>query len=353
MAAGRGRPAIDRVVSAGSDWVTSSGGAAGTAWVAVSQARAPDVAPGVRRGVAGCSGVVSSGMGSSCDPRSRGRHLDRRRWFLPHRSGALRPKVDPGEASRPDTRPRSAPSIRRARHDARPSSTRRVAAGPDSGPPAMTAGMGDGLHDAATAFSDVATVYEQARPGYPPSALAWLGEHLALGPRPAGPGPGRRDGQAHPRSRGTGSDGPGGRAGRGDAPDPGRRGSRARSWSPVWPRPSRSAPATVDAITVAQALHWFATAHGGRRDASCSAPRVAPGGGLEPAGPHRPAAGDLAPAHGAACAATPHRTSRANGAASSRTAAVTARPFVPDAQFRRRRGASPSMSKVWPGEWPR
>ena len=48
----------------------------------------------------------------------------------------------------------------------------------------MTAGVGvgDGVHDAATAFSDAAAVYEHARPGYPPVALAWLGEHLALGP---------------------------------------------------------------------------------------------------------------------------------------------------------------------------
>jgi SAM-dependent methyltransferase len=46
----------------------------------------------------------------------------------------------------------------------------------------MTAVVGDGVHDMAMAFSDAATVYEQARPGYPPEALAWLGEHLGLGP---------------------------------------------------------------------------------------------------------------------------------------------------------------------------
>src|ERR1700691_4500676 len=40
----------------------------------------------------------------------------------------------------------------------------------------------DGVHSTATAVSGAASVYEAARPGYPPEALAWLAEHVALGP---------------------------------------------------------------------------------------------------------------------------------------------------------------------------
>jgi SAM-dependent methyltransferase len=47
----------------------------------------------------------------------------------------------------------------------------------------MGTGRGNGVHRAATAFSGVATVYEQGRPGYPPQALAWLADHLGLGSR--------------------------------------------------------------------------------------------------------------------------------------------------------------------------
>jgi SAM-dependent methyltransferase len=39
------------------------------------------------------------------------------------------------------------------------------------------------VHDvAATGFDREAEVYEQARPGYPPDAVAWFAEHLRIGP---------------------------------------------------------------------------------------------------------------------------------------------------------------------------
>jgi SAM-dependent methyltransferase len=39
------------------------------------------------------------------------------------------------------------------------------------------------VHDvAATGFDREAEVYEQARPGYPPETVAWFAEHLGLGP---------------------------------------------------------------------------------------------------------------------------------------------------------------------------
>ena len=39
------------------------------------------------------------------------------------------------------------------------------------------------VHDvAATGFDKEAAVYEQARPSYPPDAVAWLAEHLRIGP---------------------------------------------------------------------------------------------------------------------------------------------------------------------------
>jgi ubiquinone/menaquinone biosynthesis C-methylase UbiE len=39
-----------------------------------------------------------------------------------------------------------------------------------------------GVHEAATAFEGAATVYEHARPGYPAEAVRWLVEALELGP---------------------------------------------------------------------------------------------------------------------------------------------------------------------------
>jgi ubiquinone/menaquinone biosynthesis C-methylase UbiE len=39
-----------------------------------------------------------------------------------------------------------------------------------------------GVHEAANAFEEAATVYEQSRPGYPAGAVKWLAEALDLGP---------------------------------------------------------------------------------------------------------------------------------------------------------------------------
>ncbi|HXQ90962.1 MAG TPA: methyltransferase domain-containing protein [Acidimicrobiales bacterium] len=92
------------------------------------------------------------------------------------------------------------------------------------------------VHHAATAFSGAAAVYEQARPGYPADALAWLGERLHLGP-------GRR---VLDLAAGTGKL---------------TRGLVAHGGSVV-AGVAQAIPLgtqTVDAVTVAAALHWFAT----------------------------------------------------------------------------------------------
>jgi ubiquinone/menaquinone biosynthesis C-methylase UbiE len=115
-----------------------------------------------------------------------------------------------------------------------------------------------GVHHAATAFSSAASVYEQARPGYPPGALAWLGEQLALGPR-------RR---VLDLAAGTGKLTRGlveqGAAVVAVEPVAGMRQALARAvpGAVVVAGVAEAIPAgtaTVDAITVAQALHWFAT----------------------------------------------------------------------------------------------
>ncbi len=122
-------------------------------------------------------------------------------------------------------------------------------------------------------------------------------------------------------------------------------------WWPAWPRPSRSAPQTVDAVTVAQALHWFATERGRRRDASRPSSRVAPGGGVEPPRPADPLQAALhrlmAPLRGD----TP-RAPRASGAGSWKAGTVSRLASSPTRSCARR-GASPSTSKGWRGAWPR
>jgi len=123
----------------------------------------------------------------------------------------------------------------------------------------MTAGMGsNAVHEAATAFSGAATVYERARPGYPPEALVWLDQHLALGP-------GRR---VLDLAAGTGKL-TRGLVERGATviavePVPGMRATLAGAvpGALVVAGVAQAIPlgtATVDALTVAQALHWFAT----------------------------------------------------------------------------------------------
>jgi ubiquinone/menaquinone biosynthesis C-methylase UbiE len=110
----------------------------------------------------------------------------------------------------------------------------------------------------ATAFSDAAAVYEQARPGYPPVALAWLGDHLDLGPQ-------RR---VLDLAAGTGKLTRGlvdqGATVLAVEPVEGMRQTLAGAvpGAVVIAGVAQAIPlgtGTVDAITVAQALHWFAT----------------------------------------------------------------------------------------------
>jgi len=119
----------------------------------------------------------------------------------------------------------------------------------------MSAG---GVHRTATAFSDAATVYEQARPGYPPEALAWLDRQLALGPGrrvldlAAGTGKLTRELLAR------------GATVVAVEPVEGMRRTLATTvpGAMVVAGVAQAIPlgtATVDAVTVAQALHWFAT----------------------------------------------------------------------------------------------
>jgi SAM-dependent methyltransferase len=114
------------------------------------------------------------------------------------------------------------------------------------------------LHRTAIAFSEAAAAYEQARPGYPPEALAWLDGQLDLG----------RGRRVLDLAAGTGK----------LTRELLARGATVVAVEPVegMRRTLASAvpgasvvaglaqaiplgPATVDAVTVAQALHWFAT----------------------------------------------------------------------------------------------
>jgi len=125
----------------------------------------------------------------------------------------------------------------------------------------MTADMGtDGVHRTATAFSDAAPVYEQTRPGYPPEALTWLADQLDLGP-------GRR---VLDLAAGTGKL-TRGLVGRGAAviavePVEGMRQALASAVADaaIVAGVAQAIPlgtGSVDALTVAQAMHWFANEH--------------------------------------------------------------------------------------------
>jgi SAM-dependent methyltransferase len=116
-----------------------------------------------------------------------------------------------------------------------------------------------GVHRVATAFSLAAPAYEAARPGYPPEALAWLAARAAIGPGD----------RVVDLAAGTGKL-TRALAARGAAvvavePVAGMRAalSRAAPSIPVIAGVAEAIPlgtATADALTVAQAFHWFATA---------------------------------------------------------------------------------------------
>jgi ubiquinone/menaquinone biosynthesis C-methylase UbiE len=138
-----------------------------------------------------------------------------------------------------------------------------------------------GVHQAATAFEGAATVYEHSRPGYPPEAVRWLTDTLGLGP-------GRR---AVDLAAGTGKLTrdlvPSGALVIAVEPVAGMRRTLAASSSqrpdasvlPVVAAVAQALPfgdGLLDAITVAQGFHWFAT-----DEALAEMHRVIrPGGGL-------------------------------------------------------------------------
>jgi len=121
------------------------------------------------------------------------------------------------------------------------------------------------VHQMATAFDGAAAVYEQARPGYPADAVAWMIESLELGPGrrvldlAAGTGKLTRDLVAS------------GAHVIGVEPVEAMRRTLAASMRDATtggPAPSVVAAVaqalpmgdgTLDAVTVAQAFHWFAT----------------------------------------------------------------------------------------------
>jgi SAM-dependent methyltransferase len=138
-----------------------------------------------------------------------------------------------------------------------------------------------GVHEAATAFEGAATVYESARPGYPPDAVEWLAEALGLGP-------GRR---VVDLAAGTGKLTRGLLVTGADViaiePVAGMRQALAATMParpdgtrvPVVAGVAQALPVgdgRVDAVTVAQGFHWFATG-----EALAEMHRVLrPGGGL-------------------------------------------------------------------------
>jgi SAM-dependent methyltransferase len=144
-----------------------------------------------------------------------------------------------------------------------------------------------GVHDTATAFEGAAGVYESARPGYPADAVRWLIEVLDLGP-------GRR---VVDLAAGTGkltrALGAGGAEVIAVEPVAAMRRSLAAVTAPTGST-ARAGPggavsvvaavaqalplgdALIDALTVAQGFHWFATV-----EALTEMHRVIrPGGGL-------------------------------------------------------------------------
>ncbi len=123
------------------------------------------------------------------------------------------------------------------------------------------------VHDVAQrGFDSGAAAYEQARPSYPPDAVAWLVEHLRIGPGRARAATSRPAPASSPRSSPRAApDLARGRAGRGDAASSCSASLPGVPRSPAPPRPCPSRDAALDAVTVAQAFHWFDADRGARR----------------------------------------------------------------------------------------
>ncbi len=117
------------------------------------------------------------------------------------------------------------------------------------------------VHDvAARGFGDAAEAYEQGRPTYPDAAIAWLAEHVGIRPGARVCDLGRRHRQAHPPARADRRDLARGGAGGRDA---GRCSGAALPPSRVVAATAEALPfrdATLDAVVVAQAFHWFDSA---------------------------------------------------------------------------------------------
>ena len=165
------------------------------------------------------------------------------------------------------------------------------------------------------------------------SARPGSAEQLALGPGTPGPRPGGGDGQAHPGLSGPRRHGHRGGARRGDARRPWPTRCPARSSWRVWPKPSRSAPRPSTPLTVAQALHWFATA-----EAIEEMHRVLrPGSRLAVVWNRRdlsdPLQAWLASRSWRRCAVTPRRARPVRGGACSRRRTAKRPAFVPTAQL--------------------
>ena len=109
---------------------------------------------------------------------------------------------------------------------------------------------------AAVGFGNAAAAYERGRPSYPDHAVAYLAAELGLGPATRVLDLAARHGQADAAPR-RGRRRRGGRgAGRGDAGGP----AEAVPGVPALEGTAEAIPlpdGSVDAVTVAQAFHWF------------------------------------------------------------------------------------------------
>ena len=114
------------------------------------------------------------------------------------------------------------------------------------------------VHDvAAVGFGAASDVYERARPTYPPDAVGWLVDALRLGPGVTAMDLAAGTGKLTRLLAPTGGASRRRRAGRRHAPcarlDPAGRGGARRRRRGARARET----ASLDAVTVAQAFHWF------------------------------------------------------------------------------------------------